>query len=183
MTDHAAAAGLAAGGRIEAARGLDLGGPRMSSLYRVECIGADGAVRWVEEVRNLVTNAGLNDLLDKYLKGAAYTAGWYVGLKATGTIAAADTLASHAGWTEATGYTGNRKALTLGTVASQSVDNAASPAAFAITASATVAGAFVCSAASGTSGILYGVANFGTARAVESGDTLNVTVTATAASS
>lgn len=181
--DHTAAAGLGAGAATLAARALDLGAPQMSSRYRVECLGPDGAVKWVEEVSNLVTNAGLNDLLDKYLKGSAYTAAWYVGLKGAGTIAAADTLASHAGWTEVTGYSGSRKALTLGTVASQSVDNSASPAAFAINASATVAGAFVCAAASGTSGVLYGVANFASSRAVESGDTLNVTVTATAASS
>ncbi|WP_156815529.1 hypothetical protein [Pseudanabaena sp. PCC 6802] len=100
------------------------------------------------------------------------------------TYAAGDTLASHAGWTElapGTAYTGNRQALTLGTVAAGSVDNSASKAVFPILANNTVAGAFICTAATGTSGILYGEGNFtGGNRSVVNGDTLNVTITLTA---
>ena len=164
--------------------------PRMDTLsnrvvvkntYLFECFDKDGNLKWREEVPNLVTNAGLNDLLDKYLKGSSYTAAFYVGLKGSGSAAAANTLASHSGWSEITAYSGNRKALTLGSVSSQSVDNSASKASFAINGSATVAGAFVATASSGTSGTLYGVADFGASRSVENGDTLNVTVTLTAA--
>ncbi|MBZ8133203.1 hypothetical protein [Afifella sp. IM 167] len=153
----------------------------MKTYYRFECVGPDGRVKWTELVPNLVVNEGLNDLLDKYFKGSGYTAAWYVGLKGTGTIAASDTLASHAGWSEITAYAGDRKALTLGTVASQSVDNSASAAVFAINGTATVAGAFVAGAATGTSAVLYGAANFASARDVVADDTLNVTVTLTAA--
>jgi len=152
------------------------------NTYRVECFDAQGNLKWVEETHNLVVNAGLNDVLDKYFKGSTYTAAWYVGLKGTGTIAAGDTLASHAGWTEITAYTGDRKALTLGSVSGQSVDNSASKAVFAINGSATVYGAFLATVATGTSGTLYGAADFSGSRAVENGDTLNVTVTLTAAS-
>lgn len=156
-------------------------GIRFRNTYRVECFDANGNLKWVEETHNLVTNEGLNDVLNKYFKGSTYTAAWYVGLKGTGSAAGADTLASHAGWTELTGYTGSRQTLTLGTVASQSVNNSASKAVFPITGSATVYGAFVSSVASGTSGTLYGAADFSGSRAVENGDTLNVTVTLTAA--
>lgn len=161
---------------------IGIGAIKPSTRYRVECVGADGVVKWVEEVDNLVVNAGLNDLLDKYFKGSTYSAAWYVGLKGAGTIAAADTLASHGGWTEITAYTGNRKPLTLGSVSSQSVNNSGSPASFAINGSATVAGAFIASVDSGTSGVLYGAADFSSSRAVVNGDTLNVTATLTAAS-
>lgn len=160
---------------------MQIGTVAASTLYRVECIGADGVVKWVEEMRNLVVNAGLNDLLDKYFKGSTYSAAWYVGLKGAGTIAAGDTLASHGGWSEITDYTGDRKALTLGSVSSQSVNNSGSPASFAINGSATVAGAFIASAATGTSGVLYGAADFSGSRSVVDGDTLNVTATLTAA--
>jgi acyl dehydratase len=53
---------------------------------------------------------------------------------------------------------------------------------FSITGTATVAGAFLNTAATGTAGILYGVVDFSSSRAVISGDTLQVTVTVTAAS-
>lgn len=173
-------AGLAAGCHLDTAGGVRAG-LGMKSIYHVECLDRDGNLKWVEDVSNLVVNAGLNDLLDKYFKGSGYTAAWYVGLKGTGTVAAGDTLASHAGWTEITDYADDRKALTLGSVSGQSVSNSGSPASFAINDSATVAGAFIATAASGTSGVLYGAANFGSSRAVESGDTLNVTVSLTAA--
>lgn len=161
-----------------AALGLGIG-----HRYRVVCRGADGQVKWVEEADNLVVTAGRNDILDKYYKGSTYTAAHYVGLKGAGSIAAGDTLASHAGWSEITDYSGNRKALTMGTVASGSVDNSGSVASFAISGTATVAGAFVATVDTGTSGTLVGAADFGTSRSVIASDTLEVTVTASLTSS
>ena len=156
--------------------------------YIVECIGPDGKLKWTDEFDNLVTNEGLNDNLDKYLKGSAYTAAFYVGLTdGTPTVNAADTMSSHAGWTEVTDYSeSTREALVLGTVASQSVDNSASKASYSINATATVGGAFITTVNTkgGTTGILYGVGAFsGGDKSVGNGDTLNVTVTCTAAAS
>lgn len=155
--------------------------------YKFEAFDKHGNLKWVEEVDNLVTNAGLDDLLDKYLKGSSYSAAFYVGLTdGTPTAAAGDTMASHAGWTEVTAYDeATREALTLGSVSSQSVDNSASKASFTIsTNGTTVGGAFVCtnSTKSGTSGTLYSVAAFSAGdKSLDDGDTLNVTVTCTAA--
>lgn len=160
-----------------------LGGVKMKSLYHFECFDADGNLRWEETVENLVVNQGLNDLLTNYFKGSSYTASFFVGLKDTGTVAAADTMASHSGWTEDTNYSNStRPALTLGAVATQSVDNSASKAAFTINGSTTIYGAFVSTSSTkgGTTGVLYGAADFGSSRALLSGDTLNVTVTLTA---
>lgn len=140
---------------------------------------------WTVEFDNLVTTAGLNDSLDKHFKGSAYTAAWYVGLT-TGTpsFAAADTSASHAGWTESTAYSeGARQTLTLGTVAAGSVDNSASKAVFSINATATVGGAFVISNSTkgGSTGVLYGGGAFsGGNRSLLSGDSLSITITLTA---
>lgn len=158
-------------------------------VFTVECVGADGRVKWTEQFHNLVVNQGLQDMNSQYFKGAGYNAAWYIGLVqgpgSGNTYAAADTLASHAGWTElaaGTAYTGNRKAATFGTATTADpsvIDNSGSPASFAMLVnSTTVAGALVCNAASGTSGVLFSVGSFtGGDKFVDNGDTLNVTYT------
>ena len=146
-----------------------------SVSYAIVCRDADGNEKWREEIKNLVTTVGKTDIVDKYLKGAAYTAAWYMGLKGTGTPVVGDTLSSHASWSEVTPYAGNRPAITWGTTSAGS--NTASGVVFTINASSTVAGAFVANANSGTSGVLYSVADFASARTVASGDTLTVTPT------
>ena len=152
-------------------------------VYTVECVGPDGQVKWSDQFHNLVMNGGLANMNGAYFAGTAQTTTWYLGL-VTGpgsgtTFAAGDTLASHGGWTESTAYTGNRKAVTFGsaTTANPSViTNSASPSSFTMNATATIAGAFLCSVASGTSGILFSAGDFtGGDKSVASGDTLNVT--------
>jgi hypothetical protein len=162
-----------------------LTGIKLENHYKVECFDKDGLLKWVEEVDNLVVTEGLNDSLDKHLKGSSYTAAWYVGITTSSdTFAAGDTMSSHAGWTESSAYSNaTRPALTLGTVSAGSVDNSASKATFNINAGATIGGAFVVSNSTkgGSTGVLYGGAAFSADRSVINGDTLNVTVTATAA--
>lgn len=158
----------------------------LENVYTVECFAPDGTLKWQDEIRNLVVTEGRNDLLTKYFKGSSYTAAWYVGLTDAAPLGelAGDTLASHSGWTEVNPYSGNRPALTLGTAVSGSIDNSNNKATYSITGTATVGGAFVCSAASGTSGVLYGVGAFtGGDKTVGSGDSLTVTVTLTASAS
>lgn len=155
-------------------------------VYHVECLDKDGNLKWEANMTNLVVNEGLQDMNNKYFKGSTYTAAFYLGL-VTGpasatTYAAADTLASHAGWTEFTGYSGSRKTVTFGTpttAAPSVIDSTGSPSSFAITSTAIVAGAFICTVASGTSGILFSEADFDSPgdRSVTNGDTLNVSYT------
>ncbi len=163
-------------------------GRRLMTRHDIECRDKNGKLKWKETVFNLVVNAGLDDSLDKHLKGSSYTAAWYVGLTdGTPTVAAGDTMASHAGWTEITAYSeGVRQTLTLGSVSGQSVDNSASKAVFSINGSTTVGGVFLAtnSTKGGSSGTLYGGGAFaGGDKSVGSGDTLNVTTTLTAAAS
>lgn len=154
-----------------------------TGVYTVECVGADGQVKWSETFHNLVTTVGKNDLLDKYLSGSSYTAAWYLGLvngSSSPTYDAADTMSSHAGWTEITAYSeATRPAPSFNAASGGSKSSSAT--AFSISGTATVAGAFLTSNStkSGTSGILYSAGNFsGGSRSVVSGDTLNVTYTA-----
>jgi hypothetical protein len=105
-------------------------------------------------------------------------------LKGTGATAAGDTLASHVGWTELTPFTGaSRVTYVEASASGQSITNSANKASFSITTAATVAGAMLASVitGSGGSGILLCAADFASAKAVENGDTLEVTYTITAA--
>lgn len=153
-------------------------------VYSVECRDASGNLKWADTFHNLVVNEGLQDMNSKYFSGVGYSAAWYLGLVAgpgSGTtFAASDTLASHAGWTENTNYVGDRKAVTFGTATTADpsvVTNSASPSTFTMNANAqTIAGAFLCSVDSGTSGILFSAGDFtGGDKIVDSGDTLSVT--------
>jgi hypothetical protein len=151
--------------------------------YDVQCVGPDGQVKWVDSIENLVVTVGKNDLLDKYFAGSAYTAAWYMGLvdgASSPTYAAGDTLASHAGWTESTAYSGTNRATVAWNSASAG-SKASTATSFSINATATIAGALltVTQVRATTTGVLYSAGSFsGGNRSVANGDTLNVTYTA-----
>ena len=159
-----------------------------TGVYTIQCFDAQGNLKWEAESKNLVVNVGLQDMNAKYFTGSAYTATWYIGLYGAGasnTPAASDTMSSHAGWTENTGYSNaTRPVCTFGTptTANPSVaTNSASPASFTINATSTVGGAFLVSNSTkgGTTGTLYSAADFSAPgdRSVASSDILNVTYT------
>ena len=160
---------------------------RGGGVFHVQCFDKDGNLKWEDQMHNLVVNEGLQDMNTQYFKGSTYTAAFYLGLitgPASGTsYVAGDTLATHGGWTEFTNYSGSRKAITFGTATTADpsvISNSASPAQFSISgAGGVVAGAFLCTVASGTSGVLFSEADFQSPgdRTVVSGDTLNVTYT------
>lgn len=161
-------------------------GEEMMALghFTAQCFDKDGNLKWEASNHNLVVNVGLQYMCGSALTSTTQITAWYIGLYGAGSTnnpAASDTLASHAGWTEITPYSGNRPACTFATAttANPSVaTNSASKAAYSINATATVGGAFLCSAASGTSGTLFSAADFtGGDRSVASGDTVNVTYT------
>jgi len=153
----------------------------ISGAYTVECFDADGNLKWSEQIKNLVMTGGKNDLLDKYFAGSGYTATWYLGLiNSGGTYAAGDTMASHGTWTENTGYAAATRPAPTWNAASAG-SKATTATAFSINATSTIGGAFMTTnnTKGGTTGILYSAGNFtGGNRSVASGDTLNVTYTA-----
>ncbi len=191
--EKAQAASVAVGGIAKnSASGEDV---FARGFYKVTCLDADGNLKWEDEIENLVTNVGKVDLLDKYLAGSAYTAAFYLGLVDGGsapTYNAADTMASHAGWTESTAYsnatrvapTWNGATGTGGGAGTAGTGSKASNAmSFNINATATIAGTFLVtnSTKGGTTGTLYSAGSFtGGNKSVANGDTLNVTYTAQA---
>ncbi len=161
---------------------------KAGGVFTIQCHDAEGNLKWEESSHNLVVNVGLQDMNAKYFTGSSYTAAWYLGLYGAGasnTPAAADTMSSHAGWTEVTAYSqSTRPACSFGTPATADpsvATNSASPATFSINATTTVGGAFLTSnnTKGGTTGILFSAADFSSPgdRAVVSGDTLSVTYT------
>ena len=157
---------------------------KAGGVFTVQCFDAAGNLKWETEEHNLVVNEGLKYMNDTFFRGSAYTAAWYLGLvagpAASNTYSANDTLASHAGWTEFTNYSGNRGSLVLdaATLADPSVATNSTALSFTITGGGgVVAGAFLANVDTGTSGTLFSVSNFLSPgdRTVVAGDTLNVT--------
>lgn len=153
--------------------------------YVVECRDASGNVKWRGEIDNLVTTAGKNDALDKYLAGATYTAAWYLGLIGAASYttgpAAGDTSASHGGWVESQDYTQGARQTASFAAASGGSKALSSAAVFTMNANVTIKGCFLIGNATkgGTSGVLYSAGLFsGGDKVVQSGDTLNVSYTA-----
>lgn len=156
-----------------------------SGFYTVECFDADGKLLWRDEIHNLVTTAGKNDALDKYLAGSSYTAAWYLGLISSTSYttgpAAGDTASSHSGWTEDQNYSQGARPTAAWSAASSGSKALSSALTFSINASTTIKGCFLISNATkgGTSGVLYSAGLFsGGDKTVASGDTLNVSYTA-----
>lgn len=179
-----AAVNLTAGSRAKAS--LAMGDIELKSRWIFECRDERGNLKWVDYIEsNLVVNEGLDDVLDKYFKGSAYTAAHYIGLTdGTPTVAAGDTMASHAGWTEVTAYDeATRGAPTWGAVSGQSLDNSGSPEVFTIaTNNTTIGGAFLTtnSTKGGSTGTLYGGGAFTAGdKTLDDNDTLSVTITVT----
>lgn len=142
-----------------------------------------GRVLSRERTTNLITDIGARFLLNMLYLGSAYTAAWYVGLKSTGAPATADTMSSHAAWTELTGYSQTtRPVLTMATATvGRSINNSAARAVFTANTALSVAGFFVVnnSARGGTTGTLYSVTNLGTPRSITSGQTERLTISGT----
>ena len=159
-------------------------GVQTHGFYTVDCVDAEGNVKWSDTIENLVVTVGKNFMLTQTFTGSGYTAAWFLGLvsgASSPTYNAADTMSSHAGWTEFTGYSNaTRPAPTFNAAASGAISTTAT--AFNINASGTVAGAFLTTnnTVGGTTGTLFSAGNFtGGNRTVASGDTLNVTYTLT----
>jgi hypothetical protein len=155
-------------------------------VYTARCYDANGALKWEDTFGNLVTTAGKNDMLDKYLSGSSYTATNYLGLISSVSftaIAAGDTMGSHAGWLEAGAtnvplYTQASRPTASWASASAGAKALSSALTYTIGATGgTLKGAFLTTVATkdGTTGILFSAGLFtGGDKVVAPGDTVNV---------
>jgi len=148
----------------------------------VEHFDKSGRLKGIFDIDNGIVDVGINYLLDAGFDGGTPITTWYTGLvddAGFSAFANADTMASHAGWTESTAYTeANRPEWTAGTPSSRSITNA-STVDFSINATVTIHGIFITSdnTKSGTTGTLWSTAAFASPVSAQSGDTLKVTYT------
>ncbi len=173
----------------------------VAGRYDVECIGADGQVKWRDHIDNLVTTEGKNALLTHALKASTLTQTLVLGLiESTGFTAygATNTAANITavgggspanGWNEATtSQCAARGTPSLGTASAGALATS-SAVSFSMLATATIKGAFLLmksvagtaptTTTGNTNGALYSCGAFsGGDRAVANGDTLNVSYTA-----
>lgn len=160
-------------------------GLALRGRWGVTCRDRFGNVRWDDVIENLVVDAGVNYALDAALSAGTPITSWFIGLTdGTPTVAAGDTMASHAGWTEVTAYDeAARLAWTDGGVSAKSVGNSASVATFTVSVNGTViGGAFLTSVNTkgGTTGTLYAAGAFSAGdKTLDDNDTLDVTATFT----
>lgn len=162
-------------------------------VYNIKCFDSEGNLKWEDTAENVVTTVGKNLALDTYLAGAAYTVvGPFMGLISSVSftaVAAADTMTSHGGWTEAgvtnaPTYTVPRKTAVWSAASAGSKALSASLS-FAITGSGTIKGCFLVygtgalSTVDNTAGTLYSAGLFtGGDKTVVNTDTLSVSYTA-----
>ena len=110
---------------------------------------------------NGITEGGVHDLLDLYFRNGSTAAAWYFGVIDSDSFSAladaTDTMASHAGWVEFTGYDeATRQAWSPDAASSQTITNSTLPS-ITINTAGTLKGLFMTtdSTKSGTSGILW----------------------------
>lgn len=131
---------------------------------------------------NGITNVGMNKLLDVMFHAVSAITAWTIGLISAGSfsaLAAADTMASHAGWLEFVAVDeATRQEWTEGAASGRAITNA-SPVVYNINSGGTLKGVFITdgTALSGTTGTLWATALFNADVVVQNGDQVKITYT------
>lgn len=173
--------------RTESGIYLPKAGILVSGKYQGE-IYRDGKIIQTFEEPNLVTDEGLNSLLDVYFHASAQITTWYLGVfegaaytPVAGTTGATVATAS----TETTAYTASTRPEYLeDAAASKSTSNSSNRASFIFNATKNIYGAFLISnnTKNGNTGTLFSISKFASPKSVEANDELLLTYTFTAAS-
>lgn len=141
---------------------------RFGGIFKFTCFDKNGKFKWVDTAGNIVTNEGLQKILDvTFNSGVSKIDKWFIGITDTDVttgVAAGDIAAQIGGtnkWAESTAYSGDRK-LFSDARTNQTVSNTASAATFTMTGSLHIGGAFLNSDSnkSTTAGTLLCVAAF-----------------------
>jgi len=143
-----------------------------------------GNIKWEDEGKNLIVNSGLDFLLENDLVATTL----YIGLTGNSpVVAAGDTMASHAGWTEVTAYDEPARPAWGQGAASGGVTTNSTVVVFTASGPTNVGGGFLATVATkdGTTGTLFSVkaATEGNRVLSVAGDTIGVTISLTVTSS
>lgn len=139
---------------------------------------------WREVIHNLVVNQALDDVLDVYFESGTQSANWYIAIFGSDSTPAGAWTYAVPVCTEFTNYDeSTREAWVTAGVASQSLDNSASPAEFTCTSGTnTIYGAMLNNTSTkgdvaAGSGILYSAARFGASRPFNTAEVLKIVIT------
>lgn len=163
---------------------------RFGGRFLVECFDKSGNLKWKEDVHNIVTNEGLNALLNIMLHGSTQITTWYCLLFESDTTPAAGTTYATPVFTESTAYDeSTRPAYNEAAASSQSITNSANKAVFTISGTKTMYGAALVGGGSAPStkgdtaggGTMFCAAKFSSARSVVDDDVINLTYSISAA--
>lgn len=167
-----------------------LAGFRVGGFWDVVCRDKNGKVKWHEHVHNLVTNEGLDHILDVILHAATQITTWYVAVFESDTTILATHTYAVPGFTESTAYDeATRQAYVEAAASSQSITNSANKATITCSATKTMYGCGLVGGGSAATtkddqaggGTLLCAVQFSTSRAVVDDDTLEITYTISAA--
>jgi len=158
---------------------------RFCNQYRLEAVvKATQEVMWRATITNLVVTEGLNAILETMFGTFGKPPAYYIGLIEGATApVAGDTLATH-GFTEYTGYTGDRKTWVTGTASAGNITtlNPTSRAEFDFTETKTITGVLTTDQETGNVGVLFAAGMLATSKVLDNGWTLRVEYTVTATS-
>ena len=157
---------------------------RIQGFWTVKCFNPNGTLAWKQVYANGITTGGINDLLDVGFRAQSQKTAWYVGLISNASftaLAAADTMASHAGWVELDNYSEATRPLWTPNAATGGAISHTDTIDFTITSTGTIRGTFITSVntKSGTTGILWSTGLMASANAMSNGQTLRTTYSCT----
>jgi hypothetical protein len=142
----------------------------------------------ISECHNIITDEGLDRMLDVMLHGTTQTATWYCAIFESDTTPDGSETYDVPVYTESTAYDeATRPAYNEAASSSQSITNSANKAVFTISGSKTIYGAALVSVntkgdhTGGADNVLFCCGKFTLARVVVDDDVLNLTYTVTAA--
>lgn len=156
---------------------------KQKGWFDVECWNPDGTLAWKDRWDNGATSTALNDILSVYFASGTQKTTWYLGLinnSGFSALAAADTIASHAGWTELTDYSESvRQTWSPTAPAGGSVTNSSSPSFTNVTNGNVVNGAFLVSDSTkgGTTGTMWATSSASSPQTLQSGQILKINYT------
>jgi len=151
---------------------------KLAGEFELTARDKDGRMLWLDKAMNGIVTDGLTDAL-RAVFATGTQRSWYFGLiGATGftALAAADTMASHSGWTELTGYSSSTRPAFSPTISEALAFNP-TPISFTATTSLRIKGIFIASDSTkgGSSGILWSTAQLTIIRDLIVGQSLELT--------
>ena len=157
----------------------------IGSVWDFEC-WRKGQIAWKEKIHNLMTDEGINSLLNVYFHAATQITQWYVTIFEDNYTPLVTNTYAVPGYTETTAYSeATRPTFDEAAASGKAITNTASKATFTFSSDKTIYGGALVGggSAAGTKsdkaggGVLVCSAKFATSKPVVTNDVLKVTVT------